>query len=135
MPSACSGLTVRNGSGRARRWTFESINPGLGDDEIERRVQLRIARQSLITRVTAPPDLRVVLNESIVRRPVGVLEARCYADRRSTCRAIIPAMPKSRLNIPCARLMLARLARRSGTVTGWAWPRPGRWSAAASRRS
>jgi transcriptional regulator with XRE-family HTH domain len=44
---------------------------GLDDDEIERRVQLRIARQSLITRVTAPPELRVVLNESILRRPVG----------------------------------------------------------------
>jgi transcriptional regulator with XRE-family HTH domain len=53
------------------RTLIRSDNPGLGDDEIERRVQLRIARQSLITRVTAPPDLRVVLNESIVRRPVG----------------------------------------------------------------
>jgi transcriptional regulator with XRE-family HTH domain len=47
---------------------------GLGDDEIERRVQLRIARQALITRVTVPPDLRVVLNESILRRPVGGVE-------------------------------------------------------------
>jgi transcriptional regulator with XRE-family HTH domain len=45
--------------------------PALDDKEIERRVQLRIARQSLITRVTAPPELRVVLNESILRRPVG----------------------------------------------------------------
>ena len=39
--------------------------------EIERRVQLRIARQTLLTRVTNPPELRVVLNEAILRRPIG----------------------------------------------------------------
>ena len=41
------------------------------DDEIDRRVQLRIARQALVRRATAPPELRVVLNEGILRRPVG----------------------------------------------------------------
>ena len=40
-------------------------------DEIDRRVQLRIERQALIRRPTAPLALRVVLNESILRRPVG----------------------------------------------------------------
>jgi transcriptional regulator with XRE-family HTH domain len=40
-------------------------------DEVDRRVQLRIARQSLLTRVTAPPELSIVLNEAILRRPVG----------------------------------------------------------------
>jgi transcriptional regulator with XRE-family HTH domain len=40
-------------------------------DEIDRRVQLRIARQGLIRRPSAPLALRVVLNESILRRPVG----------------------------------------------------------------
>jgi transcriptional regulator with XRE-family HTH domain len=53
------------------RTLIRADNPGLDDDEVERRVQLRIARQSLITRVTAAPELRVVLNESILRRPVG----------------------------------------------------------------
>jgi transcriptional regulator with XRE-family HTH domain len=53
------------------RTLIRADNPGVDDDEIERRVQLRIARQSLITRVTAPPELHVVLNESILRRPVG----------------------------------------------------------------
>ncbi|QYN37815.1 helix-turn-helix domain-containing protein [Pseudonocardia sp. DSM 110487] len=53
------------------RTLIRADNPGVDDDEIERRVQLRIARQSLITRVTAAPELRVVLNESILRRPVG----------------------------------------------------------------
>jgi transcriptional regulator with XRE-family HTH domain len=46
-------------------------NPNVDDDEIERRVQLRIARQTLLSRVTSPPELCVVLNEAIIRRPVG----------------------------------------------------------------
>jgi hypothetical protein len=53
------------------RTLMRADNPGVDDDEIERRVQLRMARQSLVTRVTAPPEFRVVLNESILRRPVG----------------------------------------------------------------
>jgi hypothetical protein len=56
------------------RTLIRADNPGVDDDEIERRVQLRIARQSLVTRVTAPPELQVVLNESILRRPVGGTE-------------------------------------------------------------
>lgn len=43
----------------------------LTTEEAERRVQLRIARQALITRKTKPPMLNVVLNESILRRQVG----------------------------------------------------------------
>jgi transcriptional regulator with XRE-family HTH domain len=46
-------------------------NPGVDELEIDRRVHVRIARQALMTRVTAAPELRVVLNEAIVRRPVG----------------------------------------------------------------
>jgi transcriptional regulator with XRE-family HTH domain len=46
-------------------------NPHLADDEVERRVQLRIARQNLLSRVTSPPTLNVVLNEAVIRRPVG----------------------------------------------------------------
>lgn len=50
---------------------IESDNPGVDAQEIDRRVHVRIARQALITRVTAPPELDVVLNEAIIRRPVG----------------------------------------------------------------
>jgi len=39
--------------------------------EIDRRVHVRIARQALIRRPTAPLALRVILNESILRHPVG----------------------------------------------------------------
>jgi transcriptional regulator with XRE-family HTH domain len=45
--------------------------PLIDADEVDRRVQLRIERQALIRRPTAPLALRVVLNESILRRPVG----------------------------------------------------------------
>lgn len=48
--------------------------PGLQPDEIERKVALRKQRQVLITRVTSPPTLRLVLNEAVIRRPVGGTE-------------------------------------------------------------
>nr|WP_239134974.1 DUF5753 domain-containing protein [Streptomyces sp. SID12488] len=46
-------------------------NPTEDDEEIERRVNLRIAHQVLLTRVTEPTRLNVVLNEAVLRRPVG----------------------------------------------------------------
>lgn len=53
------------------RTLIQADNPGVDDAEIERRVHLRIARQTLLTRVTQPPRLSIVLNEAILRRPVG----------------------------------------------------------------
>jgi transcriptional regulator with XRE-family HTH domain len=53
------------------RTLITTDNPGVPEEEIERRVQLRIARQALLTRATAAPELNVVLNEAILRRPVG----------------------------------------------------------------
>lgn len=38
---------------------------------VERSVELRMARQRLLTRVTAAPTLVVVLSEAVLRRPVG----------------------------------------------------------------
>ena len=46
-------------------------NPGVGEKEISRRVHVRMARQPLIQRATAPLLLQVTLNEGILRRPVG----------------------------------------------------------------
>jgi transcriptional regulator with XRE-family HTH domain len=46
-------------------------SPSLDDDQVTPKVRLRIARQALLTRVTNPPRLDVVLNEAILRRPVG----------------------------------------------------------------
>jgi hypothetical protein len=45
--------------------------PGVDGAEIDLRVHVRMARQALLTRVTARPDLRIALNEAILRRPVG----------------------------------------------------------------
>jgi transcriptional regulator with XRE-family HTH domain len=38
--------------------------------EIERTIQLRMARQTILDR-SDPPDLRVILDEAVLRRPVG----------------------------------------------------------------
>jgi transcriptional regulator with XRE-family HTH domain len=53
------------------RAVIEADKPGVDADEIDRRVQLRIERQALIRRPTAPLELRVVLSEAILRCPVG----------------------------------------------------------------
>lgn len=53
------------------RTVIKADKPGTDDEEIDRRVHVRIARQALVRRQTAPLGLRVVLNESILRRPVG----------------------------------------------------------------
>src|SRR5262249_28615114 len=49
------------------RSLMHADNPtGIDEAEIERRVHVRIARQALLTRVTQPPNLEVVLNEAII---------------------------------------------------------------------
>lgn len=53
------------------RTLIRADNPGVDDEEIDRRVHLRMARQVLVTRLTAAPELRLVLNEGILHRPVG----------------------------------------------------------------
>jgi transcriptional regulator with XRE-family HTH domain len=45
-------------------------HPGGSDDEIERRVSLRMARQAVLTR-PAPAHLWMVVDEAALRRPVG----------------------------------------------------------------
>lgn len=45
--------------------------PELSEEELEGRVQLRIDRQAILTRAVAPLTLRVVLCETVLRRPVG----------------------------------------------------------------
>lgn len=40
-------------------------------EEVERRVQLRLNRQKILTRPIDPPVLRVVLRETVLRTPVG----------------------------------------------------------------
>jgi transcriptional regulator with XRE-family HTH domain len=56
-------------AGYARAITAASF-PGATEDETERRVALRLARQELLRR-PAPPEYWVVMDETVVRRPVG----------------------------------------------------------------
>lgn len=53
------------------RTLISADNPGLDDEEIEGRVAMRMARQALLTRKTAAPTVSMILNEAILRRPVG----------------------------------------------------------------
>lgn len=53
------------------RTLISADNPGVGEEEISRRVHVRMARQALIRRATVPLRLQVALNEGILRRPVG----------------------------------------------------------------
>ncbi len=53
------------------RVLIEADHPGVDEQEIDRRVQVRVQRQALVRRATAPLKLRVVLNEGILHRPVG----------------------------------------------------------------
>lgn len=46
-------------------------NPDLDSAEVDRRVEFRMARQSLLTRATAPPAFTAILNEAVVRRPLA----------------------------------------------------------------
>ncbi|MFB7634473.1 helix-turn-helix domain-containing protein [Streptomyces sp. NPDC056149] len=44
---------------------------GISEGDLDGRVRLRMERQALLTRPTDPVALRVVLNESVVLRPIG----------------------------------------------------------------
>jgi transcriptional regulator with XRE-family HTH domain len=47
-----------------------AVRPDLPEPEIERRVELRMSRQALLDR-DDPPELRVLLDEAVLHRPVG----------------------------------------------------------------
>jgi transcriptional regulator with XRE-family HTH domain len=67
-PELVPGILQTEGYARA---LIEADNPGVDDEEVSRRVHVRMARQPLIRRATAPLQLQAVLNEGILRRPVG----------------------------------------------------------------
>jgi transcriptional regulator with XRE-family HTH domain len=53
------------------RVLIKADHPDEADEEIDRRVRLRMARQALVRRATDPPTLRLALSESVIRTPVG----------------------------------------------------------------
>jgi transcriptional regulator with XRE-family HTH domain len=80
------------------RVVIKAHRPDLDDEEVNRRVSLRIARQALVHRATAPPELRIALNEGVLRRPVGGCEVMAQqlgrlaetADRSNVSLRVVP---------------------------------------------
>ncbi len=68
---------------------------GAGNEEIDRRVGLRMARKQLLTRPD-PPQLWAVMDEAVLRRPIGGLEV---------MRAQIEALEEAR-SLPNVRLQV-----------------------------
>jgi Domain of unknown function (DUF5753)/Helix-turn-helix domain len=52
------------------RAMIKAARPDIGEDEVDRRVRVRLGRQSLLSQ-DDPLELRVVLDEAVVSRPVG----------------------------------------------------------------
>jgi transcriptional regulator with XRE-family HTH domain len=52
------------------RTVLEALLPDLSAEQIRRRVELRMARQSILNG-EHPPTLRAILDEALLRRPVG----------------------------------------------------------------
>ncbi|CAM5398952.1 helix-turn-helix domain-containing protein [Streptomyces abikoensis] len=61
------GLVQTEGYARA---LFRVGNPKASPDEIDEKVSARLSRQGLL-KAEAPPDLFVILDEAVIRRPVG----------------------------------------------------------------
>jgi hypothetical protein len=61
------GLLQTQGYARA---TILQGSPGLDPDEVERRVQLRLGRQKLLSK-DSPPRFWVIVDEAALRRPMG----------------------------------------------------------------
>lgn len=57
-------------TGDYARAVITGIEPDLGPSEVDRRVAARLARQQILSRAT-PPELHIILDESIISRPVG----------------------------------------------------------------
>jgi transcriptional regulator with XRE-family HTH domain len=59
-------------------------SPGLGPEEVERRVQLRMGRQKLLTREN-PPRFWAIVDEAALRRPMGGREVHLGQLERLIC--------------------------------------------------
>jgi transcriptional regulator with XRE-family HTH domain len=53
------------------RTVIRAVRPGYDDENVERRVTARLARQKMLLDRARPPALGLVLNESVLRRLIG----------------------------------------------------------------
>ncbi|MFJ2835682.1 helix-turn-helix domain-containing protein [Nocardia sp. NPDC087230] len=68
------------------RALLEQTVPGLTEEDLERRLRVRAARQALITRAQSPLRLRVVLAEAVLTRRIG--DDRVLAGQRARLREL-----------------------------------------------
>jgi hypothetical protein len=76
------------------RTIIRAVRPNLTDEETERRVTARMARQTAVLDRDGPPEMLCILNESVIRRPVGG-----PMTMRSQLRALIDANRRPHVRI------------------------------------
>ncbi len=67
-PELVPGLLQTEDYARA---VIRAVRPGYDEESVERRVSARLARQKVLLDRAPPPELRLVLNEAVLRRLVG----------------------------------------------------------------
>ncbi len=91
-PHCVPGLLQTPQYARALHLASTQVNPVSAEDA-DRKVELRIARQQILTR-PEPPRLWLVLEESVLRRPVG-----CTAIMRAQLTQLIEAAARPRVTL------------------------------------
>lgn len=81
------------------RAVIGGVNPGLTEDEIERRVLARTSRQRILRRAE-PPQLHVILDAGVFERPVGSArimreQLRSLTEAAESDNVVIQVLPKS----------------------------------------
>jgi transcriptional regulator with XRE-family HTH domain len=87
-PMAVHGLLQTPSYARA---IIAALRPDLSRQQVERWVELRIARQALLTRED-PPSFTLLLEECVLRRPVGGRQAMREQLQRIAAAAALPAV-------------------------------------------
>jgi hypothetical protein len=88
------------------------------DAEVERRVDLRLARQNLLTR-PRPPQLWAVVDEAALRRPIGGL-----AVLRAQIESLIEATTKPNIQVQIVPFEIGGHAAAGGAFTILRFPEP-----------
>jgi transcriptional regulator with XRE-family HTH domain len=98
---------------------FRALRPELSEKQIQRRVELRMIRQELLTRPD-PPAFLVVLEECVLRRPVGSSTV-MHAQLRHLEKTIV-SLPSLKLQI--LPLSVGEHAAMSGAFAVFRFPVP-----------
>ncbi|RSN70402.1 helix-turn-helix domain-containing protein [Actinomadura sp. WAC 06369] len=85
-------------TGDYARALINGIEPGLATTEVDRRVTARLARQQILSR-ESPPELHIILEESILERQVGTpktmrTQLRRLAEIQDSGNATVQVLPK-----------------------------------------